>query len=47
MTAVAKVLDAPNIGPDLIREHVRMIQQLAEPFRDKGKIVIAMPLPGT
>ncbi len=26
---------------DLIREHVRMIQQFAEPFRGKGKIVIA------
>ena len=41
MTAVAKILDAPNIVPDMIREHVRMIQQLAEPLKDKGKIVIA------
>src|SRR6266550_936138 len=41
MTDVAEVLDAPNIAPDLIREHVRMIQLLAEPLKDEGKIVIA------
>jgi hypothetical protein len=37
----AASLPALKAALDLIREHVRMIQQLAEPFRGKGKIVIA------